>query len=475
MKTLVRSWMIVVATSMLSASALAQNLSLEQYLLQVNDNDPGLKAAQSAQSAAQDGLRNSELLTALRWTALAQRGRDARPTLQPTFQGERTLTETYALGLTQQSAWGAKWTLSQYWARTELQGANLMLPTPLYYDFYPKLELTLPLMRNFWGGETQNQVDQAYKQSEAQYLNRKMELVQRKNLAEQTYWRLANVRERLQIQKNSLDRAERLYSSYAQKATRNLTDESDVYQAMAAVQSRKLDLVQTGQELEEIQKKFNLLRSKPASEVPEQLEFAPVDLAQVKFNANQLERADFGVQKKSSQARWSGAQAQKSAALPNLDLTGQIIKQGRSVNNYSDANSSFRDGTYDAWFVGVQFSAPLDFTLIRDARRSAEADMASSEAEQIKLDRESADATDDFINQGKMLSSSLDIVRQLETVQLKKTEEERKKLNTGRTVLAQVLLFEQDYANTRTQRLNLELQTRQWLSQRSLFFERSQK
>jgi outer membrane protein TolC len=448
-------------------------LSLQDYLIQVNSGDPGLKAADKYEKSATGYLRSNELATSVRLLGEVKKFRDARPNLQPTFQGERTLGDQYIFGLSQQSSWGPKWALTQNWTKTEIQGSNLLLTTPIYYDDYPKLELSIPIWRNWAGEETRAQKNQTQLLSQAQLNTKRLELQQRKNTAEIYYWQMANIQERLQIQKDNLARAQRLFQSAQKKVIKSLTDNSDLYQAEAAVQLRQLDLVQTEQEMEQIARNFNRLRGQLSSNVSEKLSFVPVDTKLVKPISMSAERLDYTSQKLANRAKTYGAESQRSSFKPNLDVVAQVYKQGRDSDSFSGASSSLRENKYDAWFVGIQFSTPLDFTLTRDLTKAAEAEALATEFDNDRIAKESLSQSLDFSSQGKSLAQSLEIVRNLELVQLKKAEEEKKKLQTGRTVLAQVLLFEQDYANTRAQRLQLDLQVRNWLIQRNLFLEGS--
>jgi outer membrane protein TolC len=68
-----------------------------------------------------------------------------------------------------------------------------------------------------------------------------------------------------------------------------------------------------------------------------------------------------------------------------------------------------------------------------------------------------------------MLSQQLRIVRELESIQKNKADLERTKYNNGRSTTYQALTFEQDYINSRIQRISLELQLRKFINSLELY------
>lgn len=449
--------------------ALAAPLNLSEYLKQVETGDPGLRSANLARESAKLGLRNFEAPTAVRVTGQFGRTKDGRPTLNPSFQGEQTWVETYSVGLQQQSPWGPIWALKYNWMETEIRGRNLILSTPNFYDVYPSLELTLPLWRNSWGSEVRAQRDQLRSQTQALDLQRRAEWAQRSKEAELSYWQTANLRERLKIQQDNLERANRLFQWTQTRRNRDLAQDADLLQAQAAVELRRLDLLQTQQELRTAERNFNRLRNSQQESVSEELQFLTVNVAEVKPVSPTAQRLDQLAQQKLMESRAASARSLAESASPSLNLVGQFLRQGRDNFNYTEAQGSLRSNQFEQWFLGVQFSAPLDFSLIRDQLQSARLEERAADQEIERSTREMLNSSQNFSDLGTTLANSLQLVRQLERTQFRKVEEERLRLNRGKTILAQVLMFEQDYANVRSQRLGLELQVRQWLAQRSLF------
>ena len=90
---------------------------------------------------------------------------------------------------------------------------------------------------------------------------------------------------------------------------------------------------------------------------------------------------------------------------------------------------------------------------------------AADEASQVDIKL----AWGKMIDTGAQLQKQLNILKELESIQKKKADAERQKLNKGRSTTFQVLNFEQDYLNARSQRVTLELKARQFLAQLNQF------
>ncbi len=451
-----------------SQGASAQVLKLSEYLSQVKSSGAAGKAAELKDSSTELALRASEQVTALRLTGSASYFDDGRPTLNPSFQGENTLVKAYSLGLQQQTSFGPKWGLSLNQSETLISGPGLIIQQNHFFDVYPKLDVSVPLWRNFLGSETKATRDQLLFQTQAARSFAKLTQAQRTVEAELAYYKLAIARQQLLIAKDSFDRAQKIMNWAQSRARRNLGEESDFFQAQAAVQGRRLEVLQIENSIGDLERQFNIIRGIDSSQVKEKLEyqsFNPTDLNLVneKKRRLDLEASEFNL--KATQA---GAALQVQQSRPTVDLQFQKLIQGRA-RDISGAYSSYSSGDYDQWALSLQVSTALDWTLSNDLNKAAQMDV---EAANLQLERDrldSADAWETIKQKSQLLKNSIQIARELETLQGQKAQAERQNLNRGRSTTFQVLSFEKDYANSRLNLLNLELQGRQLISQIKLF------
>lgn len=451
------------------SSAFAQSLSLEDYKNQVLEKDPETQAALERKKGAELSQDSASLLTSVSLFANSAYVDDQRPTTNPTFQGFKTKVNSYALGLQQQTKLGLKWSLSQNVSRTEIKGASAaFLPLPKYYDTYPKLELTMPLWRNLLGKETSGEVDQLRSQGKAMAKQAEIAWVQRQSAIEEAFYRVLSQQESFSIQKDSLNRANGILNWTDGRVKRNLVDASDLYQAQAAVASRKIDLLNAETQLKEASRTFNSLRGVQGDQVTEKLLGNEIDLQRLKIERAAVKlRKDTLAQKELNQSSEAGYRAQREKNKPSLDLTLQAYTQGRDAQYSRSQDETFKEQDY--LYVGVNFVLPLDQSQASNSRNGfAALEKSQRLIEQARV-RDQALTWEETADQAESLTKQLALLRELEVLQRKKADAERDRLNRGRSTTFQVLNFEQDYNMIRSQRIQTEFQARQFINSLSLF------
>lgn len=465
-----KSFLIALAfANVIGASALAETLTLDSFKQQVLEKDPETQSILEKKKGAELSQDSSDLITGVNLFANSAYTDDQRPTSNPSFQGYKTKVNTYGIGLQQQTRLGLKWSLSQNVSRTEISGASAgFVPLPKYYDAYPKLELTMPLWRNLLGKETSGDVDQIKYQAKALAKQAEINWIQRQSAVEEAFYKVLSQQESFEIQKDSLNRANKILDWTGNRVKRNLVDASDLYQAQAAVASRKIDLVNAETQLHEVSRTFNALRGVPGDEVPEKLVGPDLDLAKMKVDRSAAKiRLDTLAQKDLYQSTEAAYRSQKEKNKPSLDLTLQAFTQGRDAQISQAQDETFKDQDY--LYVGVNFVLPLDQIKASHAR-SGFASLEKSQAllEQARV-RDQALTWAETVDQAESLTKQVALLRELETLQKKKADAERDRMNRGRSTTFQVLTFEQDYNTIRAQRIQIEFQARQFINSLALF------
>ncbi len=459
---------LVLMLSIFAKQALAgEVLSLKQYIEMAQAKDPAIQSAQLSLEGSRLIENNARLLTGINFFANGTYLSDGRPTSAPSFQGDQTDVNSLAVGLQQQTSFGLAWTLSQNYQYTKIHNASV-IPMPEYYDMYPKIELSLPLWRNWLGSETKAAQNQIETQVKVQKINSELARVQKENEVKDAYYTLATQQKSYEIQKDSLQRAERILNWSESRAKRNLSDKSDVYQTQALVSARRLELMSSEVKLKEAARVFNSLLEVDSDVVtyqlvPEEIDSKQLDLSKAQAKA----RLDLLLQKENLKSVESSYIAQREKSKPSLNLNMAYLKQGRDTT-VSGAQSKISDAK-DYQMVGVTFNMPLDIGNLSDSKEGY-AKLADSQvlAEKARFRTESIQWKN-TVDQAETLAQQLKIVRELETVQKNKADLERSKYNNGRSTTYQVLMFEQDYVNSRNQKINLELQVRKFLTSLDLY------
>ncbi|MCE3009673.1 MAG: TolC family protein [Proteobacteria bacterium] len=446
----------------------ATEMTLDQFMKAASLQDPGYEAALKMEAGALRSQNAAALLTGLNFFTTYSDLHDGRPTTNTAAQGDTTKNQTLSIGMKQQSQIGLQWSLSQNYSHTKISNASL-IPTSEYHDVYPKLELSLPLWRNFWGAEIRATQEQLDSQLQLQKLSARSQRIQKESEIKETFYNMYTQQRNYEIQKNSLERAEKILSWAQSRVARNLSDRSDLYQTEALVSSRKIELTIAEQKLKEAARKFNSMINHQGDVVPQNLRMPEVVKAQLEVNiSKEAQRIDYKVLEQNLVASRNNYLAQKEKNKPLLDLSMTYSKAGRATNQ-STAERNVWNQDKEYRLVALNFTMPLDIGNSADVRSGyqqlAESQSAAERARARDAELESKKTED----QAKALWSQWQLIRELEKIQKEKADLERSKYNNGRSTTYQVLTFEQDYANSRTQRISLELQLRRFVDSLELF------
>lgn len=448
----------------------AQSLSLDQYKGQVRSSDPGWKAVEATEKGSQLLTEEADALTAIQFTSQLGYLNDKRPTVNPGFQGDRTENKSFNFGLKQQTAFGLQWALTQNYSHTTIyDAAPTAVPMPDYYDSYPRLDFTFSLWRNFLGSELASQAEQIAQQSMARRQQSEIARVQKDMEIESAFYGVLAQQQSIEILKDSLGRANRVLEWTRSRIGRNLADGSDIYQSQAAVAARKVDITSAQKNLTDAITRFNSLRGVVSSELTEKLIAPEVDLSKLNLSKNQKRvRKDIRARQAQATSLQASYEAQREKHKPQLDLSFSGMTQGRD-NSYSAASSKAFSDNKDYMLVALTLTVPLN--------QSDASDFREGYAELVKAQKLSNESNvlderltwESTAEQARQLREQIAIIRELEGLQKNKSNSEREKFNRGRSTLFQVLSYEQDYLVAQNQRINLELQARQFITQLNLF------
>jgi outer membrane protein TolC len=449
---------ITVSSLLLLTIPMAGALTLEGYMSEVKTKNAGiigLKTSVEAKSLRRD---EGSLFFKPSFFLTGEYYDDQRPTNAPTFQGTQTLRHTLRAGLSQNLRLGTKVAVSYNYYKTQINGANPgLLPNRKFFDVAPQIEISQSLWRNFLGSEFEANETIVNAQVEVQRFNDLFTFKQVLMNAENAYWRLYVAQTSLTVQEQSLERAKKLRDWNLNRYKSNLTDESDVVQAEASLQSREIEYQDTLTEIQSALRDFNSLR-----EV--QGEMINLEGTMGKDSSYILEASLPGKMKLREDVRAYLAQrkiAEASARLgsernrPNLELYGTYSVNGRDAQ-YHDAYDQAVGATRPFSIVGVRFTTPLDFGAMSDYKKSYAQETTAAELQykrkSYEVEREWEILNERFVNFKKRLKLAQKMVQ----VQERKLTTEKRRFNQGRTTTFQVLQFEQDFANSQLLKLRYE-------------------
>lgn len=454
----------------LTNTSIAQTLSFTEFQAQVHQLDPSWRAAELNEAGSHLLTDEADSITEIQFTSQLSYLKDRRPTANPSFQGDQTDYHGLMFGFKQQTSWGAQWSITQNYGHTQIfNAATTAIPVPDYYDSFPKLDFNISLWRNFAGAEVSAQIMKAQKMSVLRSKASELERLQKEIEIEDAYNTAASLQQSYEAQKDGFERAEKLLAWTRKRIARNLADNSDVYQSQAAVAFRKLELISTKTNLSKAIEKFNSLRGVASNELKETLQLSDVNSQTLILSKNNIRvRKDIRLKEFEIESNEASYRALREQHKPQLDLSLSALDQGRDVSK-SEAQSKVFHDSKDYLQVAVTLNIPLNQFKESDFRKGYNLLSESQIYKDKSRTLDESIAWKNNVDFALQLHDQLTALQELEGFQKNKANAEQDKFNRGRSTLFQVLTYEQDYITARSQKINIELQARQFISQLKLF------
>jgi outer membrane protein TolC len=287
--------------------------------------------------------------------------------------------------------------------------------------------------------------------------------------AETAYWTVAGYQEILRVQKENLERAQKLVASSKSKVSLDLADKTDLLQAESALRVRELELAQSNSEFRTASRQFNSLRGVDSDSIEEKLASVYIDeIEKVGPPTRGGVREDVAAAQQDAKVAFSNARLGAERNKPTLEAYVSHAFTGRDATLNSALQMMTRS-IYTFSTVGVRFATPLNFGMLSADREAYVKEQAAAD---LNLSRKQFEQENEWRELSRRLlegKEKLQLARSLEKAQSDKYHYERERLKRARTTLFQVLMFEQDYAAAQLNRLRVETEVRGILTQMKTF------
>ncbi len=445
---------LLVAIPSLSFGA---TLSLEDFLKQVEQKNQSMTASKLIIEGADLKASESKLLFRPNVFAQAQTASDKKPTTNVNAQGDRTDYTFFTAGLTQQFNFGLQGKLGYNFSHTKIYNAQPnFLPVSDFHDGVATLELSQSLWRNFWGNESRSQQSIISAQSLASKHTENYKIKATLAQAESLYWSLSQIRKVVIVQKESLERAQKIRSWNQNRLKSGLAESSDFLQSDANFKARDYELKNSLQDLKNLERAVNALRGVDNEVFSEDVE---------SVNSNKIKTLTLPSKAELRDDTKAALELQKiakaTAALsieknkPTFELYGTYALNGRNPESSQAVTNSFKTD-HDTKAIGLRFVAPLDFDTTHDNINGYKNDQIAAEQNYQRKLFEQDQQWNDLVSKFDDAKIKLSLVEKIEEAQKIKASNERDRLSKGRTVTFQVLNFEQDYAQSELARIQNE-------------------
>jgi outer membrane protein len=328
-----------------------------------------------------------------------------------------------------------------------------------YYQVSPMVSLSLPLFKDFGGAQTNAGVKSVQYQMESQSRQAAFQGAQDLYNAKIAYWNLALARVAAVIRLATLERSRKIWEWTKRRVARNLADPPDALQAEASVRLAELDLEQAVENERSARLQFNRCRGRVDGAVPEVLEGLESSLASLKVDLPENPPARLDLQAARKAADSQKAVYDQAAQNVYPDITVNASWQGNGLDPaFPHANEAAFGPDHPTWNIGAQFNLPLDvFTASRAAegyKLDYESSLLGYEDKKLQVEQDWSDWKNRLSDADKRLA----MTAQIEDIQRRKADQEKKRLEYGRTTEFQLLSFENDYSAARLNRLSVVLE-----------------
>lgn len=435
----------------------AATLPLEEFLSQVQDKNQSVSASKLIIEGAELKASEGKLLFRTNIFAQAQTALDKKPTNNIAAQGDQTDYTFFTAGLSQQFSSGLQGKLSYNFSHTKIHDASPnFVPLSDFHDGIANLELSQSLWRNWAGKESRSQESILIAQSKASKLAESFKIKAILAQAESLYWSLSQTQKIVKVQKESLERAMKIKNWNQNRLKSGLAESSDFLQSDANYKAREYELKSSLQELKNITRAFNSVRGINSEEFDAQLE--SIDAAKIK-SLTLPQKVDLREDTKAALEIQNISKASAEISMeknkPTLELYGSYALNGRNAQGANAVSNSLKTN-HDTKVVGIRFVTPLDFNTTTDNISGYKKDQLAAEQNYQRKLFEQDQQWSDLSAKFEDAKIKLSLIEKIEEAQKIKANNERDRLNKGRTVTFQVLNFEQDYAQSELERIQSE-------------------
>ena len=414
-------------------------LTLSEYLGSVESKNEALKSAIASSEGSATRAVEGDLVTSPSIFGSYQERDDK--SFQPALQASGVNTTNSLLGIESTTSFGTNAKLYYSLGSFDIPSRNLK-----YFQASPTIEISQSLWRNAFGSETRAQMEAVTSGAKARGYAERFRAQTILLQAESTYWGLALARETVAVQRELLDRAERLYTFINRRARFGLQDKAELLQAQANLQARKLDLQTAIDGERAAMRAFNSARGQDANIVEEKLE--PLNLAMIerlKVPEGRTNRADVLAAEEQAKATLASSKLNRNKAKPTVELFGSYGLNGLDFASQSEAIDKSFTGDNPTLAYGLRFRASLDIGSISKLRSAYDQEeYAATLAYQRKKFEQERD-WDDLTQKFNESKERFKLYNELEESQRKKLDYERDRHARGRSTTQQILLYELDY------------------------------
>jgi|GEM_PF-4072379 len=371
---------------------------------------------------------------------------DQTPRAAPVFEGVRSQTERSEAGIVKNTLLGTEAKLLFFNERIENPSLFRVLDPSV--DSRMSFEVRQPLLRYFWGRPDVARRRQARARTNT-FLN---QVRQRENevaaQAARAYFQLYFSQEQVKIKEGGVADATRLVKKYKEKKGYGLSEESDLLQAEASLQTQKTEVLIAQSQLEQAQISLlaalqRLREKKEASHLVPLTK--PMEMTSLSTSAvlQGSRRGDvFAARAQREAAEWS-LRTQILDTFPDLSVNASYGWGGLD----SHSSDSWRNlGTKDhpVRTAGVSLLVPFGFREERLLRKQSRFRLHAAQAEEQRVEQKSFREIKDAAESLRLAHERVEASQRLVELEKRKFKAEERNAQRGRSSTDLLVRFQQD-------------------------------
>ena len=454
-----RPFVLAAGISATAYSAGAAALSLDSYLDEVTGQSPALQAGRNMVEGSKDSAKEGDLVTMPRFFLTGSRTTDHRQ-FYNAFMGGRTTADSFNFGFEKPFSFGLNAKLSYNLLNNNSSNLSVFAYPPNgtlnYTAAQTQLDLNQSLWRNFFGKELRATAELTEASSLATHYGERFKLKQTLAQAETAYHRLAIANESVRLERELLDRSKKILDWTGKRVNNHLSDKIDLLQTRAGYQVRQISLRNALDELRTAALSFNQFRNRVSPEVTEEVAIpSTTEILALPVPAKAAQTDDVLAAEQTERIGRANQQLSIEKTLPDVSLFATAAFNGQN-GLQSHAMSTAFTTNHPYTVFGLKLSVPLDFPQTADMRAGRVKQQLGAEQSTRQKVLENAQTWEDLSKKFAEAKERLRMADELVRMQKEKLEYEKYRFELGRTTTYQVLTFEQDYAQSLIQRLQVE-------------------
>lgn len=372
----------------------------------------------------------------------------------PVF-GDDNTTATWDLSLSKVLPIGTRARI-EWLNRRETTNSPFALISP-FFDSTARLAIEQPLLNNYFGFQDRGSVKVAKKEYEASDASAQRRIREAVFAVLTDYWRWVTDRSIVDVEKKAVEEAQRFENVAKQKEQFGLYESTDVLTAQTSRLDFESRLVLA--QLNEENSRSRVLTDLDLNQSTDIQSHEAIHLKDDNVGLHQAlstaleQRTDYKAAQANLKARKIQLVLAKNSRWPELDLVASLALNGVD-GNYSTALSDLGSTDHPSYFVGGEFSFPLENRLARSETKRATLDKQRALYGLKNLENEIRQNVEVQWRSIRELARIVVIRQQTTTIERQRLEEEFRKYQMGRSDSDIVTRFQQDYILA--QRVELE-------------------